>query len=671
MVQPCNPQHIPNIAYYCQEKKMGICPNCHNKYKSQGYSLNLISEIIKIQLIDLKTATIQALKLNEMLSEICNNYSQNQLDSKTRISEAFDKYIDYVIKIKQQILADIESKIPSISISEIKNFKKIIGNLDKTIKDSENYKSLINNLLGVNDLYQCLQRMQDISVKQWIDEMINIRKLINQFTSSNHISELYSVNNVSVNERDVLSHVGISLQNRYIPKNTSPRISIPPPRQNNSSKNFSAVNPDPGPQQNTINQPSQYFNPNLSPHIPNTKSPHFNQQPALQSLQKYADNTKPDFNNSFETLQNKGIYTNNQDNMASQQPKYGVRNNIQNTIPITSNANEMFNNPSPLKFFVSSDDAPDLNNTSKIGQSSTLSFSAAGKESPNQYPVPHLYFFGKDRFSFIDLDTKQIGSLQNPFSIEFPSSAFPFYYVNEGIFLNGGLKNGQVLHFTYLFNCFSKEFIKKSDMIEGRVFHSVSKVGSNILYTLGGNNSSNNSLSTCEKYNLTYDHSERVSNMQYPKSGGCSLCIEGRYLYSFSGWIESIKQFSNSIEKIDILNEEGGWITIQNMSNAWFNNAWLAKIGMNTVEIENSVFLLFGGKNDKNISDGCFVFDKSEKLRPYSSNLAVPASFYFHCGQPIVHNNNVYTVCDSKLVHCLNLKSEIWTIDKFYNLNNF
>ena len=67
MLNTCNPLHISDILYYCPEEAKGVCSDCQTTYRNRGYSLNLISDMAKMQLLDLQVASAQAKKLNQQI----------------------------------------------------------------------------------------------------------------------------------------------------------------------------------------------------------------------------------------------------------------------------------------------------------------------------------------------------------------------------------------------------------------------------------------------------------------------------------------------------------------------------------------------------------------------------------------------------------------------------
>ena len=83
---------------------------------------------------------------------------------------------------------------------------------------------------------------------------------------------------------------------------------------------------------------------------------------------------------------------------------------------------------------------------------------------------------------------------------DFTDSDFSAVYCREGIFINGGKRNTQVLQNTFFYSPKSRSLEKfNTNMLEARKCHSNVNVDNNCIYSIGGANDNSPSSST-EKY---------------------------------------------------------------------------------------------------------------------------------------------------------------------------
>ena len=1124
MIQACNLKHVPEITHYCPEQQKGVFSSCLNTFKSKGYTLNLISEIVKIQLSDLKEASAQATTLNQTIYEFCNNFKMSQIDQSKAISDAFDRYIETVRQVKNRILSDFSNRNPTQIAAQYKNLVNIMGNLDKTILDSDNYNHLINTLLTQHQYFKILVKMQEISVQQWKDEMINIKRLLSDLSSTKVKYEPYIIVIPDLTIQTILSHVGISInvnsnvsntvyspiknysspivyfapiqptssmeskgyhelspnlnsnnevnsrhqikelisvdktlnsnslkvqndlefQNNLLPpanltyrvkntpiknvndsarrfnqnallisNNTDIKRSAPKESQkidslknsdiknlheirenipieiinqndfgkidsktetqikdnnnlnmnaerNNTKNNNDKINQNQRSSISNINkleqgilektspsanlqlekkdiiankvniqdsfQDSGNVSSKLNASLATTSNDMYkNQQLAIQKKEEKkisdlntsqnigsqqnqnlaANNIQNNFNNQSnissnyfqkeialnkeidskltpssekeqallaskpsELVTNNSVYLNerkeaqlqerakevknesltfqmeeikksldlqnikktqegyspsiqketkisvgqtfsptlnNEEEKMKTTQDYNIKNQVpfdtqQKLIPADKNQNFPSNNkeeetkskahpsnfnkgktinhqnqnitnlqnvpnssvskgveekkqttsvnrhalpPSThktltqtLKTYAYSpptnlkdeskknERKPNQNPPSKISQENakeekkkinTLANQTKVKEKVNEnviqnaqnqnniittnttegdYPasnqpldptkmfnsqnrtailsstIPsksvYLFNFNYETVNIMDLNTKTINQIETNSINDFPYQGFPFVYLNQGIFLNGGIRNQLVTNNSFQYDIKMGKFIKKGNMKEKRSFHSLIKPEGNFIYTLGGNDQNFLALSSCEKYNLSKDSYENAPKMNIEKSNAFSICMDNRIIYCFFGWNNAKKNYQNVIEKLDITKERESWKMIQLNSS---NNILLSRIGSNVCEIQPGIFMIFGGKNEITTYDNCYIFDRSEKLLPHKSVMSLPASFCIYPSQTLGFNNKMYSVCDSKLVHCLNLSTQSWSIDDDFTFN--
>ena len=91
--------------------------------------------------------------------------------------------------------------------------KEIQGNLEKTISDADEYKKIISNFLAKNQHYKALIKMQEISVKQWNDEMTQISTKIPEINDYRPNYKPYRIIKADYSHESILTHVGIIQNN--------------------------------------------------------------------------------------------------------------------------------------------------------------------------------------------------------------------------------------------------------------------------------------------------------------------------------------------------------------------------------------------------------------------------------------------------------------------------
>ena len=675
MIQPCNQKHLSEIAYYCQELKLGVCSNCYPSFKVKGNNLSLISEIVKLQLGDLKNATSQALKLNKAIFDLCNKSQNIGKDQTKNITKAFDNYISAVLKAKEKILSEINSKIQSKGINNNKKLKEIMGNLDKTIIDADNYNYSITNLLSQNQLFKILTKMQEISVKQWADEMINIKKFIANFTPVENKAEEYNISIPDLTYKSILMHVGINqnqapqvLSPKYSPiRNYSDPLNHIPQKQIKSSNINNLLIVGEKLEEANISK-SPEFNKLIAKDNNNEKE---NESEIKIETTKYKQVEKEE--NKLKTIpisisdspmNRLKKYAENARNSFQASPK---SNDINKDLYYTFDS-QSIEKPNPLKLIKKSEYKPPNIDDPTITFHSNVSNLNKDSSDINTNEIQKLLFnFELDRITIIDVSNKSHFVANNFFAEEFPTHGFPFIYIKEGIFLNGGLKNGKVLFHAFSFSIKNNKLEKQMNLIKNRSFHSLVKSNYSI-YSIGGIDESGFTMSSCEKVTVNEFNPTIFSNLNYPRSSAIALSITEQFLYCFCGWNESAKDYITSIEQFDFRRVERFWknITIQKDQNYM-----ITRYASNIAEISSGLFIIFGGRNQNTVLDNCLIFSPESNFSLHSSKLSLPTNFYKHCGQPLQYNNVIYSICDLNIVHCLNLSNMQWTIDSGFTFNKF
>lgn len=203
--------------------------------------------------------------------------------------------------------------------------------------------------------------------------------------------------------------------------------------------------------------------------------------------------------------------------------------------------------------------------------------------------------------------------------------------------------------------------VRTLNLLEKRKFHTNVKVGEKFIFSIGGNNDFT-ALASCEKFDISNEDYQPSAELNYERSGGIAVCQSNQFIFCFGGWNEASKYFPNTIEKFDVLSELMKWVVIDvNLQNH------LQKFGMNGIEIENGILLIFGGQNEATSSDLCYVFNKDQSFSLPPEKLMKPANFSLFCLQPIRFGYKIYSLCSSKLIHTYDIINHNWELINFYS----
>ena len=96
---------------------------------------------------------------------------------------------------------------------------------------------------------------------------------------------------------------------------------------------------------------------------------------------------------------------------------------------------------------------------------------------------------------------------------------------------------------------------------------------------------------------------------------------------------------------------------------------WFSKTEMNSCILPNGSIILFGGIRNSIKQSSCFIFDKNENISFITSKLARPSRFIPQI-EPLLYNSKVYSICEDKLLHCLDFYTKTWSIIDYYKFTN-
>lgn len=98
----------------------------------------------------------------------------------------------------------------------------------------------------------------------------------------------------------------------------------------------------------------------------------------------------------------------------------------------------------------------------------------------------------------------------------------------------------------------SKELTRKSDMLHGRQFHSLTPLASNYIIAVGGCDSKDFTLDVCELYDVSEDQWTKLPRTNVSRSSHAACVIDDSVLYVFCG-LDSVGAASNVIECLEVV----------------------------------------------------------------------------------------------------------------------
>jgi len=198
----------------------------------------------------------------------------------------------------------------------------------------------------------------------------------------------------------------------------------------------------------------------------------------------------------------------------------------------------------------------------------------------------------------------------------------PFHYssaiLDNKIYFAGGDDDG------YRKDCYelsiTKKYIQKLyDLNIERRNHGLCALNiARILYCVGGYNKRHGTLNSVEKYEFSRPRWVIVSSLNEKRQWPGVCQFNNRLIYAFGG------SNSNSIEKLDILNEELGWqIVILNENKDY---VWTGRFACAAVQVGVEEILIFGGCEQTDL-DSAVLYNPVKEIIVKSDNLPIPSLF--------------------------------------------
>ena len=270
------------------------------------------------------------------------------------------------------------------------------------------------------------------------------------------------------------------------------------------------------------------------------------------------------------------------------------------------------------------------------------------------HPILHYIYFSKLFLYDVSAEKKLV--IDTPPSEVFPTKNFPTTLIQEFIFFCGGSSNESTnLRTTFTFSLTTLEFIQRKSMNSCRCKHSLALVGSNIIYVIGGVRNKM-AIKDCLKYDLEYDKWYNVPSLNDENCLMTSFTFRDHMIYTIGGMSNSLNGFVAAIERIDLSNEKEGWIRVD-----FRTNGWSARYAMNSCQLSDQYFLLFGGTN-VSFQNHCFLYDAETDTLMFISRMQQGAKFENQLTQPILYKDTVYSIDDERNLHMFQIKTNTWSL---------
>ena len=282
------------------------------------------------------------------------------------------------------------------------------------------------------------------------------------------------------------------------------------------------------------------------------------------------------------------------------------------------------------------------------------------KTSPakmNFQPFVHCFYFGKLYLYDISRDKKYI--IDTPSEGIFPTKYFPSMIIKDSIFICGGSSN-DTLSFksTFTFELSTLEFVQRKQMINGKYKHSLALISPKLVYAIGGARNKI-AIKECSKYNLETDLWDNAPQLNDEACMTSAFTFKNHIIYIVGGMTNAVIGFVSAIEKLDILNESKGWIKVD-----FKTNGWSARYAMNSCQLSEQYFLVFGGSNIV-YQNHCYLYDAEGDTLMFISRMVQSAKFETQSPSPIIYKDIVYSIDDERNLHMFNVRSNFWSIMKW------
>lgn len=197
----------------------------------------------------------------------------------------------------------------------------------------------------------------------------------------------------------------------------------------------------------------------------------------------------------------------------------------------------------------------------------------------------------------------------------------PFHYssviLGNKLYFAGGDDDGYRKD-TFALSLKNKTFMKLKDLnVERRNHTLVAFHIAKLLYCLGGYNKVQGILNVVEKCDVSTGTWTLIKPLIYQRQWPGACPFNNKAIYCFGG------SNLDSVEKLDILNEEKGWELVVITKNG---GVWTGCVACCAIQINPISILIFGGCAGKDLGQ-CMTFNPELRVFESKSNLPVPSLF--------------------------------------------
>ncbi len=204
---------------------------------------------------------------------------------------------------------------------------------------------------------------------------------------------------------------------------------------------------------------------------------------------------------------------------------------------------------------------------------------------------------------------------------------------------------------------YTGEVESKAELNVGRYNHAVEKVDSTWIFCCGGY-MGKDLLDHCEKYSIEKNRWIEIPRLSEAKQN-CALCAcNGTALYCFGGGKPGHSVLFGTIERLDLAEEDAGWIQVVPRGNG---------IGpiecLGTLQMSPHTIMLFGGwKADREESGKCYEYDMvNNVMRSLPNKLKCKTGFYYSI-KSVVQGRKMYLMDPGFNIHVFDKMRQSWEL---------
>jgi len=203
----------------------------------------------------------------------------------------------------------------------------------------------------------------------------------------------------------------------------------------------------------------------------------------------------------------------------------------------------------------------------------------------------------------------------------------------------------------------------KAPMKFARAWHGVTELQSSYIYAIGGYNSIQGTLGSCEKYIVKNDKWVPIPSLQKKRWGLSITLFNERLIYGFFG--AANKRLLNTIEVFDCLDEEKGWVLIPNKN---YRSAFFQRC-QRSFQSSNTEIIIFGGDEGNKAVKGYLTYKVKENIIQSTDNeYSCDINLSYYCFPKRMKGSQSFKVSTSNAMFTYNMIKKTWALNEVFKL---